>query len=386
MAEVRDLLRLPAFRKVTVIAGSEGLDRKAENVAVMEVPDIKQWLRGNDVLITSFYSVREEAQQCALIEDLADTCSCIAVKTGNYVPQISEAVKETADRVKLPLLQIPYEVPYTDLLMNAMAYIMEEENTERILEKYLNDVVFDRYSDEILMIKRGSLLGFDIKNNEYTMVNIQFAHGHEPTPQEKKQLRFFCRHLQARLTDEPLIRGSHLLNRSRYCLLVLESPKDLAIMPVLRTLLPENGSAESAGLVIGVGPKRGGLSGIRETYSLSYEAVHVGQALNPDRDLFFYDDLMIFCELGQFFTQTKNRELFTGILRSVRNEEIIETLQVYFECNESLDLTAEKLFTHKNTVKYRLRKLQEHTGLDLKNTGDRFRLYLAVLARKLRKE
>ena len=68
MAKVSDLLKLPALRGAKVVAGCSRLDRKVEYVTVMEVPDIKRWLKGNDFLITSFYSVRKsEEEQCRLI-------------------------------------------------------------------------------------------------------------------------------------------------------------------------------------------------------------------------------------------------------------------------------------------------------------------------------
>ena len=108
MAKVSDLLRLPAFRGIHVLSGENGLQRKVEHVTVMEVPDIKRWLKGNDFLITSFYSVRKsEEAQCRLIEDLADTCCCVAVKTGQYVNGISERVKETRTDAAFLCLKFP---------------------------------------------------------------------------------------------------------------------------------------------------------------------------------------------------------------------------------------------------------------------------------------
>lgn len=103
MAKVSDLLRLPAFRgDPCIVWGKWTKEGRARDCH--EVPDIKRWLKGNDFLITSFYSVRKsEEAQCRLIEDLADTCCCVAVKTGQYVNGISERVKETADRCSLPL-------------------------------------------------------------------------------------------------------------------------------------------------------------------------------------------------------------------------------------------------------------------------------------------
>ena len=68
MAKVSDVLKLSVMRGVRVVAGEEGLFRKVEHVTVMEVPEIKRWLKGNDFLITSFYSVRKsEEDQCALL-------------------------------------------------------------------------------------------------------------------------------------------------------------------------------------------------------------------------------------------------------------------------------------------------------------------------------
>lgn len=78
------------YEESVVLAGESGLLKKVEHVTVMEVPDIKRWLKGNDFLITSFYSVRKsEEAQCRLIEEPADICSCIAVKTGQYVDNSS---------------------------------------------------------------------------------------------------------------------------------------------------------------------------------------------------------------------------------------------------------------------------------------------------------
>ena len=88
--------------------GEEGLFRKVEHVTVMEVRRSRGGSRENDFLITSFYSVRKSGEdQCALIRDLADTCCCIAVKTGQYVETVAESVKRAADEVGLPVLEIP---------------------------------------------------------------------------------------------------------------------------------------------------------------------------------------------------------------------------------------------------------------------------------------
>lgn len=47
MAKVKDLLCIPVLKDIKILAGKSGLDRPVEHVTVMEVPDIKRWLKSN---------------------------------------------------------------------------------------------------------------------------------------------------------------------------------------------------------------------------------------------------------------------------------------------------------------------------------------------------
>jgi DNA-binding PucR family transcriptional regulator len=43
-----------------------------------------------------------------------------------------------------------------------------------------------------------------------------------------------------------------------------------------------------------------------------------------------------------------------------------------------IDPAAERLFVHPNTVRYRLRRYEEETGVDLRETEDAFRVWWAL--------
>ena len=194
MAKVSDVLKLPVMRGVRVLAGEAGLSGKVEHVTVMEVPEIRQWLKGNDFLITSFYSVRKsEEEQCALIREVADICCCIAVKTGPYVACISDRVREEADEVGLPILELPEALPYIDIIVNVMNLIFEEEGNSAILEKYVKDILYENYSDRVLMAERGRLFGMDVEHDWFAAVVINFRKMVVPDEQDWKGIRFFAR-------------------------------------------------------------------------------------------------------------------------------------------------------------------------------------------------
>ena len=172
-------------------------------------------------------------------------------------------------------------------------------------------------------------------------------------------------------------------------ILFLESENENNLKRFLHTQITEqlfeklwNGRSEV--LAFGIGPVLHGMLGIRDSYSATYKAARVGQKLKPDQFEFSYDKIATFCELEDFFAGGKGQN-FAKILDELQSQEMLDTLITYFESNNSIDETAERMFIHKNTVKYRLNRVQESTGLYLKNPDDNFQLYLAVLAKKLGK-
>ena len=59
-------------------------------------------------------------------------------------------------------------------------------------------------------------------------------------------------------------------------------------------------------------------------------------------------------------------------------EELLNNLAVWFEENQSMQNTAQRLHIHKNTLSYRLQKIEQLTGLSVSSTHDVFLLYLAL--------
>src|SRR5690625_7097612 len=50
--------------------------------------------------------------------------------------------------------------------------------------------------------------------------------------------------------------------------------------------------------------------------------------------------------------------------------DLIETIEIYFKNNQSIQQTAKELFIHRHTLRYRLDQVEQRTGLNLKSTDD----------------
>ena len=62
---------------------------------------------------------------------------------------------------------------------------------------------------------------------------------------------------------------------------------------------------------------------------------------------------------------------------------LLDTVTTYLEQGSSLEATARLLFVHPNTVRYRLRRVSELTGLMPSNGRDAFALWLALVLGRL---
>lgn len=130
-------------------------------------------------------------------------------------------------------------------------------------------------------------------------------------------------------------------------------------------------------LVAGVSRRFHSLHTLREFYLQSHEALMLAYALGrPDR-YFPYDGFSVYHLLQTLprgvpaqFCHQKIREL--NDYDRQHNTELSITLQVYLEHTRSLSKTAEILFVHRNTVRYRINKCMELLGSDLTDGNETF--------------
>ncbi|WP_080835296.1 PucR family transcriptional regulator [Cohnella massiliensis] len=124
---VREALGIGGFTKCKVVAGEAGLDREIEYITVMEVPDVIQWLKGNDLLLTSLYPIKDDPEAIRdLVRQLDEVnSSALAIKTQRYVQEIPRPIIEAGNRHNLPIIEIHNEVSYLDIMTPLMQIMVD---------------------------------------------------------------------------------------------------------------------------------------------------------------------------------------------------------------------------------------------------------------------
>ena len=75
------------------------------------------------------------------------------------------------------------------------------------------------------------------------------------------------------------------------------------------------------------------------------------------------------------------KEIFGGQNPDDFDEETLTTINKFFENSLNVSETSRQLFIHRNTLVYRLDKIQINTGLDLRVFDDAITLKIALMVR-----
>ena len=109
---VRQLLEVPRFR-LRLVAGEAGLDRPIRWAHSTELLDPGPYLRGNEIVLTVGASLRTPEACTAFAGSVkASRASAIGYGVGDVTSAVPEELRRSCDRLGLPLLEVPPEVPF----------------------------------------------------------------------------------------------------------------------------------------------------------------------------------------------------------------------------------------------------------------------------------
>lgn len=141
-------------------------------------------------------------------------------------------------------------------------------------------------------------------------------------------------------------------------------------------------------IAIGLGQPAREISAWRTSYRDAVQALELAERLQTDVPLYIGDlgvyqlilslsdreKLLAFCErtLGSLLEYDKRQQA-----------DLIKTLEAFFACHGNLSQTAEMLIVHRNTLLYRMNRINDIAQIDLNRPETRLALHLALTIRRL---
>ena len=154
----------------------------------------------------------------------------------------------------------------------------------------------------------------------------------------------------------------------------------------LASMIIDNMHAEAMVKVrVGYGNRVHNLQDIAKSYQEAKMALEVGRIFYVEKEIVSYSLLGIgrlIYQLPMSLCEMFIKEVFTDGIPDVFDEETMVTIQKFFENNLNISETARQLYVHRNTLVYRLERLEKIIGLDIRKFDDAmtFKIALMVIA------
>ena len=127
---------------------------------------------------------------------------------------------------------------------------------------------------------------------------------------------------------------------------------------------------------------------VSKSYKEAKLALDVGKIFFDDKDIVAYSTLGIGRLIYQLpipLCKMFIKEIFEGKSPDEFDEETLTTINKFFENSLNVSETSRQLYIHRNTLVYRLDKLQKSTGLDLRVFEDAITFKIALMVVKYMK-
>ena len=121
---------------------------------------------------------------------------------------------------------------------------------------------------------------------------------------------------------------------------------------------------------------------VSRSYKEAKMALDVGKIFYTEKSIIAYNTLGIGRLIYQLpipLCQMFMKEVFTEATPDSFDEETLTTINRFFENNLNVSETARQLYIHRNTLVYRLEKLQKSTGLDIRVFDDALTFKIAMM-------
>lgn len=127
---IRDILQLFQDQSLSLAAGCTGLDSIVLNVNIMDAPDIWNWVKPGDLILTTAYIIKDDPMlQESLIRKLVSSgCAGLGIKTKRFFLEIPTIMKEVANELNFPILELPLTLSLSEIATPIISSIAAQQS------------------------------------------------------------------------------------------------------------------------------------------------------------------------------------------------------------------------------------------------------------------
>lgn len=363
------------------IAGKRGWSNSISWVLMMEDTAIIRNFAGKELAVTTGLGFDTEEKLLGLARKLV-VChaSGLIINTGEYIHDLPQSLCDYCDENDLPLMTVPWEVYLSEMIKDLSIRIFLQGTTDEEITRALIHAIEEPDNQENY---RKVLLPYLDIDGEFQVVLFTTGGLDEMDTVERKRLGYRLQIYLENITHN----GSFFYYDANFVLIMNDvSRKDFdeiveGMISRTKRRMPE------VHISVGAGSKVVDIANLRTAYQRAKAAVNMAQHMN--RDMVHFDEMGIYRLLYSVSDKAILKEMSENLLQPLltydakHNSNYVEVLEKYLEYNGSIQAVAEAMYTHRNTIIYRVANIKKLLGTELDTTEERFQYQMAYYIRNM---
>ncbi|MGN0484847.1 MAG: PucR family transcriptional regulator [Lachnospiraceae bacterium] len=391
MFQCKDLFTLSSLSKLKLLAGSNGLHKGIRWVYKAESLHLSQWVHGGELLIISKLVNSEpdfnleKILQEAIGLNMSGALLLIGSEYIKCVPKSVLALCETKD---FPLFAIPWNLPLVDFFEEIGHAIANSNLHQNNGSDLIFNIIFESQISPNLLKLQALEVDYPLEQAQrFFILHFTLPDLGRSADMDQSVSNNIREYLQQSFEEA----GFRVLSSCYSTHVIGMFPyKDLTeIKPIfekVRSYVVE--TYPKIDCNIGIGQSFEELTQIKQSYEQAAKCINYASKQGLHDEILEYNQLGLY-QLFSSFKQVEVIEQFVhgqigGILAYDRanHTQLAETLYTYLQNNCNLLHTADALYTHRNTIKYRLARIEEITQCKLEDASVRLNFHVALYLHK----
>lgn len=372
--------------QLKLLAGDTRMNTVISWVHMIEDEMIVSRFYGDELVVTTGMKSEEEGWLLSLTKKLEEHGSAgMIINTGKYIHTVPKEVLDFCNTNHFPLIVMPWEFSITNLIQDYCMKIVENQDSDLIFNNACLDAILNRTNKDnytkVLKKKFDTLKPFHV-----------FCFTIPASDEDTMILKRMLIHIENTVTNLNMKNGSSnnitLFSYESYYVFIINNFTETQINKLIKNLLNYFARyIEKDHFFLGVGTAALTIDTISDSYKNAKTAMKM--ALYRKEKVVKFDDM----GFNQILYSIDNDQIMKSYADKLlapfeeydrkHNTNYIEILKSYISNNRSLISVSESIYMHRNTINYRIQKMKELSGSELKTLEDLFPYQVAFYIRDM---
>jgi len=382
--ELNRLMNMVTGMNITMIAGKKGLPNLVSWIHMVETVEASTFLSGGEIAFTTGIGTDEHRTVLSLIRSIWEhNAAGIIINTGPYLPDVPAEVIDFGNEHDFPIFTVPWKIHIAEIMRIFCFAITKSEQTSMEIAAAFKNAIFLPKQEELYTL---TLTRYGYQSSWcYNACVMKFLTS--PSGDLKpEQLEALAAQLENSMQHRKYTDFSIFIYDKE--LLIIcgnydeEKLRDFIaeLLRYTKMFLPK-----SVQILSGIGKSTKSVRCIYKSYQQAEAICRLRENHILEDQQFFYSDLGIYKLLMSVDDKDVLKEYYDKTILPLKeydaanDSDLAKTLHSYLKHNGSVMETASELYIHRNTVNYKLNRIEELLHMDLSSLDTRSQLWIGYL-------